>query len=486
MSGARPDRQLGRGPGVVDPARPRADAGWLFGLFNTLFAVSLILHQLWWNGFEVRTAHALVVLAAGWVLQAPGSVGRFAAMIAAEVVAVSLDMPFAGSHTLLVLIFGGCALVHLGWTALRARSVPTPESVFNDLAPFLRAALIVVYATAALAKMNTSFLDPAISCASSMSRQLAWFDPSLLDGSWRIEPAIWATIAVEVALPVLLAARRTRIVGLVLGGGFHTVLALAGNVPFSALAFAFYVAFLPLDTPERVHARWQGRCVGSSRSQPARPVRRPAAVGRVLALIVFVGAWLGGAALSVTHPALTAGLVAEGTRLVVVLIALGAGGVLLASRRGAPEPPRFQRRSLGVGHPVLLAGVLLLVVNGLSPYLGLKTDSSFEMFSNLRTEPGAWNHLLIPESARLFGYQNQLVRVVASNDPALLARGAGGTRLVRFELDRYLRSHPNSVVTYTTGPGSPPHTEGPLPPGQTPLERIAVFRDVPPPGRPRC
>ncbi len=97
------------------------------------------------------------------------------------------------------------------------------------------------------------------------SRQVCWFDPSLLDGSWRIEPAIWGTVEVEVALPILLAARRTRIVGLVVGGGFHTVLALAGNVPFTALAFAFYVAFLPLDTPSA--------CAPSASADPNDPAR---------------------------------------------------------------------------------------------------------------------------------------------------------------------------------------------------------------------
>jgi len=470
---------------VADPSR--ADTAWLFGLFNALLAVSLILHQLWWNGFEVRTAHTVVVLAAGWVLLRPGSVGRFVAMIAAEVVAVALDMPLVGSHTLLMLIVGGCALGHLGWTALRERTLPTPAAVFVELAPFLRAALIVVYATAALAKMNTGFLDPAISCAIAMSRQLAWFDPSLLDGSWRIEPAIWGTVAVEVALPVLLAARRTRIVGLVVGGGFHTILALAGNVPFSALAFAFYVAFLPLDTADRLRQTCLRRCVGSGRSHhPDRVRRRSGAVRRAPALVVFVSAWLGGAALSSTAPAFVSDVIAHGARLVVVLIALGAGGMLLASRRAAPAAPLFAVPAPGVGRPVLLAGVCLLVVNGLSPYLGLKTESSFEMFSNLRTEPGAWNHLLVPEAARVFGYQDQLVGLVAANDPALLARGAAGTQLVRSELDRYLRSHPTAVATYTAGTGSPPRTAGPLTAGPTPLDRIAVFRDVPPPGTSRC
>ncbi|MPZ66508.1 MAG: hypothetical protein GEU83_13680 [Pseudonocardiaceae bacterium] len=56
------------------------------------------------------------------------------------------------------------------------------------------------------------------------------------------------------ALPILLAVPRTRVLGLVVGAGFHTVLALAGNVPFSALALALYVAFLPTDVPDRLRA----------------------------------------------------------------------------------------------------------------------------------------------------------------------------------------------------------------------------------------
>ncbi len=474
---------------VADPPRRQADTGWLFGLYSALFAVALILDQLWWGGFEPRSVHALVVLAAMWVLLRPTSVVRFAVVTAAEVVSVALDMPFVGSHRLLELISGAVVLGYLVWTTLRSRQVPAPGAVFEGIAPFLRVSLLVVYASSALAKMNTSFFDPTVSCASSMSRQIVWFDPSLLNGQWQVEPAIWGTVLIEVTLPVLLAVRRTRLLALAVGAGFHTVLALAGNVPFSALAFALYVMFLPLDTARGVRALLAGRL------DPTQWTDRPTLVrgAQTLALVVLVGAWLVGVELGSsnsvpgllgTPSAVVSPLIGGGTRLVVVVLALGGAFLLVLSRRAAPGPPLYPTRSLRVGHPILVVGILVLVVNGLCPYLGLKTDTSFEMFSGLRTEPGAWNHLLVPEAVRVFGYQDQLVRVVASNDPALVARSS--ERLVGFELDRYVRSHPGTVATYTIANEQNPRTLGPLAPGPTLTERIATFRDPVSPGNSRC
>ncbi|MBA3509638.1 MAG: hypothetical protein H0T19_06055, partial [Thermoleophilaceae bacterium] len=90
----------------------------------------------------------------------------------------------------------------------------------------------------------------------------------------------------------------------------------------------------------------------------------------------------------------------------------------------------------------------------------LKTESSFTMFSNLHTEQGSWNHLLIPEAVRVFPYQDQLVRITASNDRALEASTQDGTRLVRFDLEGYLRSHPGTTASYamTTATGETIHT----------------------------
>jgi len=478
-----------RAPAPGQPHR-QDDTGWLFGLLSAAFAAALILDQLWWGGFQLASPHALVVLVALGVLFRPRSVVRFAALTAVDIVVTALDLPFVGDHRLLEMICGVVVLGYLGWMTLRARRIPAAGAVFAGIAPFLRASMIVVYAFAALAKMNAAFLDPASSCATWILRQGVWFAPSLLAGRWWAEAAIWGTVLTEAALPILLAIPRTRLLALVLGIGFHTVLALAGNVPFTALAFAFFVAFLPLNARQRAGSLLTGR-----RGLPRWVAQTRSWRGsRPLLFALLVGGWLVGAALGPTKsspgllgtPAAEASpVIGDGTRLVVVILALG-GLVLLLSLRMAPSLPVSPKRWHGIRHPIVVTGTLALIINGFCPYLGLKTDTSFAMFSGLRTEPGTWNHLFVPQAVRVFGYQDDLVRVLASNDPALVARSSNGARLVYLALDDYVRSHPGTVATYTAFEDHGVRTLGPLPPGPTFAERIAPFRDVPPPGHGGC
>ncbi len=461
-----------------------SDGERLFALFAVLLGLSLILHQLWWEGFEVRSLHFLVVLAALWVVLRPTSVVRFLTMVALEVLAVALDMPDVGDHTLLVLVISACLLSYVAWTTLRTRRLPDAGTLFERTAPFLRVQLLIVYAAAALAKLNTSFFDGEISCAATMSRQVAWFSPRLLDGSWRVVPSIWGTVLVEVTLPLLLAARRTRSIGLLVGGAFHAVLALAGNVPFSALALAFYVAFLPADGPSRLGA------VIARRPRLARWAQRGCRWGRSpAAFVTAVACWLAGAAIFTSGAAPRPALISVGTRL--LLVAASAAFILLllgAARGGQWAHPR---RSLRLGHPVFVAGALLLVANSMSPYLGLKTESSFTMFSNLRTEENAWNHLFLPEAMRVFPYQDRLAQVTSTDDPGLEASTRDGTRLVRFELERYLRAHPATSATTTTAAAAGEatlttwrHSDRRSEPWF--LEKIFKFKSVPPAERGGC
>lgn len=465
--------------GAQDPTASGSDETWLFGLFAFLLALSLIVHQLWWGGFGIDARHSLVVLAALAVLRRPTSMARFLAMIAVEVVAVGLDMPDVFSHTLLMLVIGATVLVHVGWSACRDRQLPDAGVLFTRIAPFLGVQLLLLYGLSALAKMNTGFFDVHTSCAAVMSRQVAWFRPSLLGGSWRIVPAIWGTVLVEAALPVLLAIRRTRLIGLAVGTVFSAVLALAGNAPFSALALAVYVVFLPPGAPTYLRTR---------------AVRRPGVVrwaGRArrwgtspAALVVTLAAWVVGAAVY-PSPGPRPPPVSVGLRLVMFGM-LAVGAVMCIGLARVPSPLR-SLRSMRLGHPVFAVAVALVLANGITPYVGLKTDSSFTMFSNLYTEHGYWNHLFVPEAVRVFDGQDQVVTITDSNNPGLAVASRDGTRFVRFELDRYLRSHPGTTAIYTSR-GDPLATTasgGPRPP--VPLvAKIVKFQPVPPPGRGGC
>jgi hypothetical protein len=325
--------------------------------------------------------------------------------------------------------------------------MPGPGAAFAGLAPFLRVALVVTYAFAALAKLNRSFVDPATSCATPLTL-------GLLGPGAPVALAPTGTVVVEVALAVLLAVPRTRPAGLVLGLTFHAVLGVAGNVPFAGVALACYVAFLPTGAGGRllVPGWWRGAA--------------PALVAGVWIVGALTGPSQDAPGLSGVPSAAVSPTVRLLAQLVVVVLAAGGVALVIVTRGAAPA-----RSGLA---PVLATGTVVLVLNGLAPYVGLKTDTAFEMFSGLRTEPGAWNSLVVPEAVRVFGYQDRAVTVLPAGDRVLL-----------FELERHLHTHPGAVAVVLDGPG-PPRTVGPLPPGPTLAERVALFRPLVPPGVPRC
>jgi hypothetical protein len=83
---------------------------------------------------------------------------------------------------------------------------------------------------------------------------------------------------------------------------------------------------------------------------------------------------------------------------------------------------------IGLGHALAFVPILLITVAGFAPYIGLKTEASFTMFSNLRTEGHLWNHLLLPQSMRVFRFQDELIKVVETSDPCLMSADALLTR----------------------------------------------------------
>ena len=60
---------------------------------------------------------------------------------------------------------------------------------------------------------------------------------------------------------------------------------------------------------------------------------------------------------------------------------------------------------------------VLFCCNAATPYLGLKTDVSIAMFSNLRTEGAYWNHLVIPSDVRIFDLQDEPIMIVGTTSP---------------------------------------------------------------------
>jgi hypothetical protein len=104
--------------------------------------------------------------------------------------------------------------------------------------------------------------------------------------------------------------------------------------------------------------------------------------------------------------------------------------------RGAWRSGATLRTCYGMSPAILAVLPAMVVANGVSPYLGLKTESSWAMFSNLRTEGGQSNHLLVPVGLQLFDFQRDLVELVEASDRGLQSLADSRFSIPYFEIRR--------------------------------------------------
>src|SRR6185436_17084 len=164
-------------------------------------------------------------------------------------------------------------------------------------------------------------------------------------------------------------------IALLLGGAFHVVLiplAISGVYSFSAAMLAAYCAFLP--------PRWTA-AVSRACHRSFRPDRAGTliAVAAVLAAIALVASG---------HPrwVVRAGRWSLFVAALAFCVAVFRAALRFRSDRGPSALPEGATSAVVLG---------LVIANGAMPYLAVKTQGSFAMFSNLRTEING-NHLFLP------------------------------------------------------------------------------------------
>jgi hypothetical protein len=164
----------------------------------------------------------------------------------------------------------------------------------------------------------------------------------------------------------------------------------------------------------------------------------------------------------------------------------------LFDREMSAAGSRVHYRPRQLAHYMIIA---LALLNGLCPYLGLKTQGSFTMFSNLRTEAGHWNHLIVPRAVRLIStFQDEQVRVTAIDDGRIQRDFVekNETYLVPlFEVQRAATNNPDISITVlrdgdeqTLRPVSLDPTFGHRP--HWLLRKLLIFRPVTMDGSPYC
>lgn len=387
--------------------RPRdvwlAEPGVITGRFSLLFAFGVLAHQ---EGYGVARDGVLgtsVTLAALVALLQPRRLVVLFVLAAMVLLDVSVRFDSAFNHWL----FAG--LLSLGvmvWGVHGLTSGASAQRMESRLSGLLLASLGALYAVAGFHKLNTDFLQSSESCGIVLGAK-GLLALGLPTHESHAPVFIGGTLAVELGLPLMLLSPRLRPMVAVVGAGFHAFCSLAGYPRFSALSLACMAPLLP------AQEQWFDRATHS-----ALWWTRAAFVAALMLLMLQ------------PQKISNTGFLLVNLTFVSALGVLGAQR-LLPRRDGDPRTP------LQLRGPWLVTPMLILVL-GLAPYVGLGTERAFGMYSNVRTEGGRSNHLIMRPWMQLFDFQRDLAVVVQDAGQRVVPRQSKQRALPMMEIRQRL------------------------------------------------
>lgn len=409
----------------IKRVRGSGEIGDSFDWFQRLWGVAVIAHVVGnprvgelVPDFSFRGAATLVLgmLAVSAVLLPSDRLLLGGIAIMTPVVAW-LEAPVLGNHWLLA------ALVSIALGATLILGVP-----WNRFTATARALLVVFYGFAAFSKINSDFLDPAVSCASALANpalralHLPAMDPS--SGLAALVPM--SIVAVEMSIPVLLLSRRTRFVGVMVGLVFHSLISFDLDrqfFDFTSVLYPLFLLWLPTQRLEPLGEHFADRT--------------QALMGVILSVFVIFSV--------LPDSRFSRILIHDAVFLIWVPFAVFLVVFVLLRVRAAGD---VTSRPVGVVAWVLV-GVSLL--NGLAPYVEVKTATAWNMYSNLAVVNGQSNHLLVRSGVPLRDAHRDLVEVLRSTDPGLALYVGSGWLLPEENLFDHLADQPAATVEYRQG-----------------------------------
>ncbi|MCJ2188401.1 thiol-disulfide oxidoreductase [Novosphingobium beihaiensis] len=424
--------------------------------------------------FYFALAWAIVVNSAVTILY-PRKTWALVSLALVTTILYLVRLPVASNNKTITTAFDLSLLVCAGY--LYAKGTLDRSRLYELIRMPARLLLATMYFYGIYHKINTDFLDPTVSCAVGLYKPLA-APFGVEDNLIGRYAAIWATFVIEGIAIVSLFWRKWFAVGLVVALVFHYIIPISAYswyMDFSSLVFALYMLTMPREASAKVYELTYTWVVMPLRDTFGRiGVIAPAVALLFLATSLVL-------MLTLAHPGRPALMLLHSIFILIWAVVGGAAMTVmvfaamhyLPYKGSAPAPaPRW----------TWIIPVLFFV-SCLSPYVGLKTESSINMFSNLRTEGGTTNHLMFSKPPYLFSYQSEVVKVTDSSSPSLRKSAAQGQLHILFAVEEYMRRHPNQWVTYVMNGKTYSHqTAANLPANSASwLERkLLIFKTVDP------
>ena len=383
-------------------------------LFSFLWAVATLFHIVSFpantltNPFAWMTAFFALLL-----VFRPHSLGLFMCMLFFSIAKTIYWMPYTPNHIFFELILNIGILAALSykifphlWNSPQKSPIETQrEDLYNGFAPFARISLLILYFFAVFHKSNTDYLNPIISCGSIFLEEIKFHGFTFIPDSQFVKiAAVYGTLLIEASIPLLLYFRKTRIMGIILGFALHFFLALhphGGLVSFSALLFSLFFLFTPVDFPDRLKSTITK--IGQAHMKSTRRTLYILAFVALLVLLIIFTNVKWNSRLNL--------LVFGSWCLWSLFLMTSFLTVAFSEKLSNYRNQDFFK----IKNAFFWLFPIIIFLNGMSPYLGLKTETSYSMFSNLKTEGQKTNHLFIPVTLHLTDWQQDLVDIKQTN-----------------------------------------------------------------------
>lgn len=418
--------------------------------FSFLWAIAVLFHVGKWNLWLHSPSTFILAASAGFLLLKPSSLPRLITVLVIQLTDSVIHMPWIPNHWLFTTIVNLSILAAFAAQYIKYKGFNySRDAFYNTFAPLVRVEMILLYFIAFFHKLNADWLDPEFSCGSKLYALMTG-GADFLQNPLLVEPlGIYAPLAFELAIPLFLIIPRLRIAGIIIALVFHFILGIQEYFNFSAIMFALLFLFAPANFMNTFQEWRDFSAVGKACNKfVTTEIFRKLKIF-LPPVVYFIAAVLFVYSLfryQINTPSIQIRelSVISRERLYYLYLALwwiyGVGVSALFITLALRIKPVWSgmKQFFLPGYKILMLLPLLVIINGMSPYLGLKTQTSWSMFSNLRTEGGKTNHILFDEPFYIADFQNDLVEIVESSDPALQAVKNSGYFFPYFEFRRYM------------------------------------------------
>lgn len=385
-------------------------------LFDHSGSVGSFFSNLTKLGNISKVLSVLLIASAVWVLLKPSSVYRSIFLYVVLLLRTIDILPRSPNHVVfqaLVLITILTCFVYL---KLNEKNLLTKRKFYEIFAPVVRIEIVLLYFWAAFHKINTGFFDTYISCATLQLFNIKDTVPLLPTPGWFIAINPYFTLLTESLIPILLIIPRTRIFGLLVAFFFHFILGFK-YTGFTILVYAFLCLFIPNISFEKMKSSflWMTSGITNIISQikdfnVIKQNRYMRYLFQILFLLIIIFA---AGIFMKENPKNNFFLSTKGLYVYVCIVFFISFLYFIVIK--IREIELGSRINIIPDKKWLLIFPIIIFLNGMLPHFGVKNVQSMAMFSNLRTEGGQSNHLIIPYSFQISDNLSDLVTIKGAN-----------------------------------------------------------------------